>query len=147
METEEIMNNKEAPGRRPTFLTILCILSFISAGFGSLLSIITPLFSEKIIEFLKSTPDYDETAMNETIMVLQAGWGFHLITSALALCSLAGAVLMWKLKKTGFHLYALSNLGSLFIPTLMLKIPIGWEGILLTVSFIALYAFNLKHMK
>ncbi len=146
METEKIMNEEGTP-KRPVLLTVLCVLSFIYSGFACLSAMVTPMFSDVVIEFLKSSPNNDETALNQMITVLQAGWGFHLLTAALALCSVFGAILMWKLKKTGFHLYALSNLGALFVPTLMLGIQISWEGILLTASFILLYAFNLKYMK
>jgi hypothetical protein len=146
MEEIKISNENEAP-KRPTFLTVLCILTFISSGLGCLSALITPLFSDIIIGFLKSTPNYDETVMGQTISLLQAGWLFYLITFVLALCSLIGGVLMWNLKKIGFHFYALSNLGLLFVPMLILGMPISWEGILFTSSFIALYAVNFKFLK
>lgn len=146
METEKITNENEIP-KRPVFLTVLCILSFISAGLGSISALITPLFSDLMIEFLKNAPNYDETLMGETIMVLQAGWGFYLITFTLALGSLTGVFFMWKLKKVGFHFYALSNLGLLFAPMLMFSTAISWAGIFLTASFILLYAVNLKYMR
>ena len=100
-----------------------------------------------MIDFLKSTPGYDETVMNEAITILQAGWGFYLISFTLGLGSLTGAILMWKLKKIGFHFYALSNIGLLFVPMLMFGMAISWAGIFLTASFILLYATNLKFMK
>lgn len=146
METEEIINGNDVP-KRPTFLTVLCILSFISGGLGSLSALITPMFSDLMIEFLKNSPNYDETLMDETIMLLHAGWGYYLITFVFAMCSLVGVFFMWKLKKIGFHFYALSNLGLLFAPMLMFDMAISWAGIFLTASFILLYAVNLKFMK
>ncbi len=146
MGTTEILNENGTP-KRPTTLSVLCILTFISSGLGCLSALLTPVFSDVMIEFLKSTPDYDEVVMNEAIIILQAGWGFYLISFTLGLGSLAGAVLMWKLKKTGFHFYALSNLGLLFAPMLMFSMAISWAGILLTTSFILLYAVNLKFMR
>lgn len=146
MQTEELMNENEGP-KRPTFLSVLCILTFISSGLGSISALLTPLFSDIMIEFLKKTPDFDETAMSETITVLQAGWGFYLVSFVLALCSLIGAILMWKLKKIGFHFYALSNIALLFAPMLMFGMAISWAGIFLTASFIFLYAVNLKFMR
>ena len=146
MQEINFSTQNEIP-KRPTFLTVICILTFISSGLGCISAVLTPLFSDLMIEFLKSTPNFDEAAMSQTIILLQAGWGFYLISFVLAACSLAGAVLMWNLKKIGFHFYALSNLGLLFVPMLMLSMPISWEGILLTSSFIALYAFNFKFLK
>jgi len=146
METEEIMNENTVP-KRPMFLTVLCILSFISAGLGSLTALLTPLFADAIIEFLQNTPGYDETEMNETIQVLQAGWGFYSVTFLLALGSFIGVFFMWNLKKTGFHFYAISNLGLLLTPMLLFGMPINWTSIFFTASFILLYAVNLKYMK
>ena len=146
MEEINFSTQNEIP-KRPTFLTVICILTFISSGLGCVSAILTPLFSDLMIEFLKSTPNFDEAAMSQTIILLQAGWGFYLISFVLAAGSLAGAILMWNLKKIGFHFYALSNLGLLFVPMLMLSMPISWEGILLTSSFIALYAVNFKFLK
>lgn len=146
METEEIANENDVL-KRPTFLTVLCILSFISGGLGSLSALITPIFSDIMIEFLKNSPNYDETLMEETIMLLRAGLGYYLITFVFAMCSLVGVFFMWKLKKIGFHFYALSNLGLLFAPMLMFDMAISWAGIFLTASFILLYAVNLKFMK
>lgn len=146
METKEITNENEVI-KRPTVLTVLCILSFIAGGLGSLSALITPLFSDIMIEFLKNSPNYDETLMDETIMLLQAGWWYYLIIFVFAICSLVGVYLMWTLKKIGFHFYALSNLGLLFAPMFMFDMPISWAGIFLTTSFILLYAVNLKFMR
>lgn len=142
----EIMPGNEAP-KRPVFLTVLCILTFISAGIEFIAALFTPLFAEQVIEFIKNAPNYDETVMEEAIIVLRAGWGYYLIRAALALGALSGAILMWKLRKKGFHIYALSNLIALFVPMLMFSIAIGWSGIIVTACFIALYALHLKHMK
>jgi hypothetical protein len=142
---EELSNQNIA--KRPLSLTILCILTFISAGMGIISSLITPLFSDVMIEFLKSNPKVDEKMMDEPIHLLNAGWGYYMLTLLFVLGSLTGAILMWKLKKTGIHFYALSNLALLFVPTLMLSIPLNWMSILLTSGFIALYASHLKLMK
>jgi len=146
MQTQELMNENETP-KRPTSLKVLCILTFISAGLSSISALATPLFSDVAIEYLKSLPNLGEAELNETITVLQAGWGYYLIIFVLLLGSLTGAILMWKLKKVGFHVYSLSNIALLFPPLLMFGIAISWAGILLTASFILLYAVNLKYMK
>ncbi len=145
---ENIENNNEtATPKRPTFLTVLCILTFISAGMGSMSALFTVPFSDIMVEFVKINPSFDEPMKVELIRVLQAGWSYYLMTFALSLGSLAGAILMWNLKKLGFHFYALSNLGLLFVPMLMLGMPTSWGSILFTSSFIAMYAIHLKEMK
>ena len=140
------LTNGNEPVKRSQFLTALCILTFIWSGLGSLSALLIPIVSEPIIEIFKNSPNYDETAMKDMLTMLQAGWGYYGLTLVLALGSLTGAILMWKLKKIGIHFYALSNLALLFVPTFVLGIAISWFGILITSGFIALYAVNLKQM-
>ena len=146
MENIELTNENLTP-TRPLFLKVLCILTFISSGIGCLSALLTPVFAETIIELIQNSPKYDEADMADAIMVLNAGWGYYSVMFVLATASLTGAILMWKLRKIGFHIYALANSIALFVPILMFSMPISWSGILLTACFIALYALNLKHMK
>lgn len=132
--------------KRPVSLTILCILTFVFSGLSCFSSLFIPLFQDLMIDFLKSNPGYDEALMNETIRLIKAGWAYYLVNFSLSFFSLTGAILMWKLKKTGFHFYALSNSALLFVPTLFFGIIISWFGIFMAVGFIALYAFHLKYM-
>ena len=145
METIDISHEIE-PVKRPTFLTVLCILTFISAGLGCLFSLITPLMADTIIGFLEKSPNYDEVQMGETIKVLQAGWNYYAPSFLLALISLVGALLMWNLKKIGFHLYTSANLAMMFLPMVLLSTPISWAGIIFTIAFIAMYAANFKYL-
>lgn len=145
---EEIEKNNETTAlQRPTFLTVLCILTFISSGIGSLSALFTPPFSEVMVDFVTINPGFDETMKADLIKVLQAGWGYYLITFILAMGSLTGAILMWNLKKIGFHFYALSNLGLLFVPVVLLGMATSWGSILFVSCFIAMYAIHLKDLK
>lgn len=136
-----------ATPKRPTFLTVLCILTFISAGTGMLSSLLTPPFSDVLVEMVRIYPGLDESIKADAIKVYQAGWNFHFTTFILSSCSLIGAIMMWNLKKNGFHFYALSNLGLLFVPILLLEMSTSWGSILLTSGFIGMYAVHLKEMK
>ena len=138
--------NETEPAKRPTFLTVLCILTFISAGLGCLFSLITPLVADTFTDFLQNSPNYDEAKMADTIKLWQAGWGYYAPTFLLVLVSLIGAILMWRSKKIGFHLYTSSNLALLFIPTLIIGIPISIAAVVVTVGFIIMYAANFKHL-
>lgn len=136
-----------ATPKRPTFLTVLCILTFISAGTGMISSLLTPPFSDVLVEMVRIYPGLDESIKADAIKIYQAGWNYHLTTFILSSCSLIGGIMMWNLKKNGFHFYALSNLGLLFIPMLLLEMPTSWGSILLTSGFIGMYAVHLKEMK
>lgn len=139
--------NETAAPKRPTFLTVLCVLTFISAGSGIFSSLLTPLFSEVLVEMVKIYPGLDENIKADAIKIYEAGWSYHATTFVLSLCSLLGAIMMWKLKKNGFHFYALSNLGLLFVPMALLGMSTGWGNIFLTSGFIGMYAVHLKEMK
>lgn len=142
---EQTPNNEEI--KRPRSLTVLCILTFIFTGLGILSSIITPLTATAVKEFLLASPGYDEEAMRESMRLLEAGWGYYLTTLLFTAGSLTGAILMWNLKKLGFHFYAFSNLVIMFVPMLFLNITISWFAIFFALAFISFYAFHLKFMK
>ncbi len=145
---DEFQNdNTEEAVKRSRSLSFLCIMTFIFSGLGILSSIITPLGADIMKQYMMSDPNYDEAVMADSMKVIEAGWGYYSLTFVLALGSIIGAILMWKLKKNGFHFYAFSNLAILFVPTLVLDITISWYAIFFTLSFIGLYAFHLKFMK
>ncbi len=86
--------NEMGQAKRPMFLTVLCVLTFISAGLGSFGSLIIPLIAEQIIEFFKTAPNYDEAQFAGLIAMLNAGWGYYLTICLLSVLSLIGAILM-----------------------------------------------------
>lgn len=132
--------------KRPVSLTVLCILTFIFSGLACFSSLFIPLFPDLLIDILKSNPSYDDALMNETIRLIKAGCGYYIVNFILSFFSLTGAILMWKLKKIGFHFYALSNSALLFIPTLFFGVIITGFGVFMAAGFMALYAFHLKYM-
>lgn len=145
METTETTNSAE-PTKRPVFLTVLCILTYIWSGITCFASLITPLISDMAVEAIQSSPTFDESEMKYNMAVLKAGWEYHAPIFLMGLLSLVGAILMWNLKKIGFHLYTAANIAILFIPTLIIDLPITIAGVLITLGFIIMYAVNLKNM-
>ncbi len=146
MDASEV-DNEPGSNARPPLLTLLCVLTFISTSLGGISALVIPIFPNEMVGIIKSSPEYNEASMNEILQIIQAGWGYYSITFLLAMGSMTGAILMWKLKKIGFHFYSLSNLVLLIIPTLMLGLTVSWLSIILTAGYIALYATNLKFMK
>ncbi|CAN5400749.1 hypothetical protein BH10BAC1_BH10BAC1_04700 [soil metagenome] len=132
---------------RPKFLSLLCILTFIFTGLMCLSCFITPLTSDMVKQLMVNAPNYDETIMAENLKVIEAGWGYHMLTLVLTIGSMSGAIMMWKLKKNGFHVYAISNLALLFVPTLVLGIAISWFAIFFSVAFIGMYGTHIKFMR
>lgn len=161
----EQTNTTEAavPATRPQFLTVLCILSYIGSGLWALLSLVGIFASGTIMGMLgmgaaSAMEQADTTGMSqEQIDAIQsmqsAGGGFMAMLSSyliiifivsliLAGLSLFGVIKMWKLKKSGFWMYAIVN-GVLAILGL---ISGGIFGAVVGIAFIVMYGLNLKHM-
>ena len=120
-----------APAKlRPTLLTVLCILSFVGIAIT-------------LVGYINSYYQYLEMqALNASSFI---------VMSAFELVILAGVVLMWKLKKTGFYIYVLGKLISLSYPYIsgtadtvlgILVLPV----MILGITFVILYASQRKYM-
>lgn len=156
------------PAQRPTFLTVLCILSFIAGAWGVFDGYRTG-FTDKAQRDLEEARTTIEEAMEqmsggsglaERMMeeglaaaeqTVQHAQPIGISGLALSALSLFGVWLMWNLKRNGFYLYVLAGIGGLIAPISILgtsSVVIMGMGIsgFFTVLFIVLYAVNLKHM-
>jgi len=124
---------------RPTFLTVLCILTFIGSGLTALLLLIGLVAAGAASGVLSSIPGMGDMA--------GFGSGYFVVVLVLALSSLYGAIMMWKLKKMGFYLYSGANVIALFIPMIMASGKFSFFGLFITALFIILYGLNLKYLK
>ncbi|MCH5244771.1 MAG: hypothetical protein J1F29_07735 [Lentimicrobiaceae bacterium] len=139
--------------KRPTFLTVLCVLSFIGSGCSLLSYLSVGLSFNTLRHIVFETDTYEayfamapnmRTSMELTFSLPK--WYF-LLNGLLYAASFAGVVLMWRLRRTGFHVYTIAQcliilLGMLIVPGT--GVPYGaivWTGL-----FVAGYAVNLKHM-
>jgi hypothetical protein len=167
------METTESTPERPTLLTVLCILTFVWCGFSiisGLLGMITnsPEKQMERIEQLRETMPEMAESMEALVLESQSSFWLryqNLFSLILNIGSLIGALMMWNLKKTGFHIYTLCEL----IPYVFLfgagkatmNAMAGMFGglaqggmavvmailIIFDALFIGLYAMNLKHMK
>lgn len=156
---KEISDNT-GPVQRPVFLTVLCILTFVGAGFA----ILTSLFSV----FTMGQLEQGMRAMDETFSDSKIGVDFgnsyrwtkisYVLNLFGALLCLTGALFMFKLKKIGFYIYIVGQIlplfGSFMTMNSMLKgvfASFGMIamvfGMLFPIAFIIMYGLNLKHMK
>ncbi|MGB0933719.1 MAG: hypothetical protein ACPGU5_05520 [Lishizhenia sp.] len=169
-DTNSIQTEEET--KRPVFLTVLCVLSFISIGFGlmsSLLGMINgPISNEKLEEslvdmynmlsfyqdqgievmtdFIQKTIDSSLYINNETFYLNEA---LGLIS---LLVGLVGVVFMFKQLKLGFHFYIIYSILPVVILYMVLPaelISTFFVGISLFFNaiFCLLYGLNLKYMK
>ncbi len=105
--------NTEAPVKRPDFLNVLCILSFICCGlmilmgiWGVMQSMTVPSADEIQMQEMmaRMNPDADMSALTQRDPTGQViGLLFQVL-------SLVGVIMMWKLKKVGFYIYTAAEL-------------------------------------
>ncbi len=124
MEEQNVQTNE-----RPTFLTILCILTFIGSGLGVLMWLLGIFGLGAISSYLTNFGGTTESGILKPILML-----------VFSGASLYGAIMMWNLKKMGFYLYVAAQ---------VLIVAFGWSimALIFAVLFIVLYGLNLKHLQ
>ena len=148
------------PKKRPVFLTVLCILTWIGSG----ITVLSGLFSLIALESIKTNyyTLQDAPGMNWGEVTLENYVFWSSVSNIVGLISgiacVLGALLMWKLNKTGFYLYIFGSVIAVVVSFISMKalmpVELAWVGIitaalsaLLAIAFIIMYGVNLKHMK
>ena len=160
MENNTLTENQpinEAP-KRPQFLTVLCILTFIGSGLtfiGAIWGYISIKISAPVLENMGNTSGDTYGMMSgiqEAMMkAVENAVPNMIIGLVCSLLCLYGALQMWKLKKMGFFIYSVGEItpaiAGFFLGGGGL---IGAAGSIMWLVFaivwIVLYAVNLKHM-
>jgi len=160
---------------RPSFLTWLCILTFIGSGWSIVNSIWSFSMAGKIfvIRTEKSVSINDSVRVDSTALENQHSKNVFpqkikasivkMLTKEnirkgaigkllAALFTLAGAILMWRLNRSGFYLYIIGIIIGLIVPFYLFGndlIAVGASSFstFFGLIFIALYALNLSSMK
>jgi hypothetical protein len=175
-ENEDVLDINEfntAPAKRPVFLTVLCILTYVGTGIG-LISVLIAFSSNtdveesmRAMEGLRSTPfssdfqsvlDIDIEKINRTQSFI------NILGLCTGLACLAGALLMWNLKKIGYYIYLLGHVSAITAGYFTMSIfdemntmsfgLASMMGVLTFVfilifsaAFIIMYGVNFKHLK
>jgi hypothetical protein len=127
--------------RRPTLLTVICILSFIGSGLSAISLFMVYASFEEIAPMLQDL-GADFPGME---VFASATKNFFLAGSVLNLFSFIGIHLMWRMKKAGFHFYTGAQVLIILLPMIYIQdypLPI-LDGII-TALFIGLYATHYK---
>lgn len=162
-EVEEIgvEQSEYTPKPRPKRsggLSFVLILSMIGSGWSILINLIsaftrsifgammegdTAQLSEEISEMYSETMGIDSAMMAETMdRFMEIPSYYYIITSMLYIVSLVGVIMMWNMKKKGFHFYTLAQLLVLLITAMLGKAYIGMGDVMMTLLFVAFYAVN-----
>lgn len=162
------------PAARPSFLTWLCILTFIGSGWAIVSSGYTYVSADKYANIISKEKPFkrDSTYADSTGTVhnerkvfsekIKASFSKILDKNNMrklaignliaALFTLTGALFMWRLKRTGFYIYIIGVIISLMIPFYLFgndMIAVGATSFnnFFGLVFIALYVLNLKSMQ
>lgn len=154
---------------RPTFLTVLCVLTFIGSGYSifnaissySSADVAVGLTQDVMDEAMDKIEDEAESEKeaalaNKILGSVSEGMTVpNIKNSAIAsgissILTLIGAILMWSLNKKGFYLYVIGVAVGILAPMLIFGGILGAasSGVLAFVGvlFSVLYGLNLKHM-
>jgi hypothetical protein len=148
---EETTNNTESqPLLKPPFrLRLLCILTFIFSGMNLMYNFVYGFFydwSKTLIVNTTFPKEYIEFK-EVVVYILSAGRYFFLLGFVLYAGSITGAYFMMKLKKSGFHIYTLSNLLLLLLPMIYFKGEgLNFVSLVITGLFVLYYSRFLKLM-
>jgi hypothetical protein len=143
-EQQQPIPNEAGPSL--VLLKVLCVITFIGSGLGLISYGIIGLIHNFFSSNLSLIPDEQNREL--IAMMLSAGRMFFFLNAVLYAVSFAGALLLWRMKKIGFHLYTASQLLLLILPLAYIKgFPMPGTNIFLTILFIWGYSGFLKFMK
>lgn len=171
MENEIVDRSAIAESKRPTFLTVLCIITFAVSAyylFDGVLTIFVSksfdtsqwdMISEQMEEALEGAEpgaaQMVETVMEAvsetTVRAINNATTLGLITFFVALLSAYGAYLMFNLRKIGFTIYTAAKIVGIVVPLIILgvnflTIILYSIAAVIGLIFIILYAVNRKYM-
>lgn len=146
MDEQPLLPDVPTKSARSNLLTVLCILTFIGSGMNGFSSLFIAVFydtfmvvAEEIIKKL-NLPGME--------ILLTASPGFFLATGVLYAGSISGAVLMFRQRKAGFHIYTIAQILLLIAPMYFMNLPTpsAYE-LLFSGLFVILYSTQLKLLR
>lgn len=144
-------NENREPKRTP-FLLTLCILTFIGSGFSFLYYLLLSLSKANMPEMMevyrgmfKNAEMLDQMEIMLNFMASVPSWKYLLVALGFG-GSIAGAALMTKLRKEGFHIYVISQIIIFALLAFLIGGPLktSFSDILLTILFILMYFLQMK---
>jgi len=145
MEELDQQQLPEVQPRRPGLLTVLCILTFIGSGMYFVSSLFIATFYDFYLQVAQEFAEKFKIPGMEQLTQIKPV--FYIVSAILYAGSVAGAALMMRLKKNGFHIYTISQILLILAPMYFMHLSSpGALDILLSGLFIFLYSMNLKFM-
>lgn len=129
-------------------LRIILVLSIIGSGFYCLSYVMWGLMLPSMQAIYQTGELKVPGEMVVTFeQMLFTPRSFYLCGALLYAASLAGVIMMWKLKKTGFHLYTLAQLLVMVVTVLFLgKEQLHLGNLMMTLLFVTYYFVALRRL-
>ena len=129
-------------------LRIILVLSMIGSGVYFLTNLVwgvsLPIVKEMFESGDLSMPEEMTVMMEQMVRTPRS---FYLCSALLYAVSLIGVILMWNIRKSGFHLYTLAQLLVLLIGVLFIgKDHLVLGDVMLTVLFVTYYFLAMKRL-
>lgn len=167
MEYQENYNiEQEEPQKRPEMLTVLCILSFINAAWNTLSNFVsfafydvfqniftqmkegTGMFEEVTEEMVEEMGDSWTMMLDVASLSFSVGRGYYFLEMLLFIASFVGVLMMWRLQKKGFHVYAVVQILMLIAASVFVTSKVGggfpFGPIFWTALFVIMYYSHYK---
>ena len=169
MENLETENNNK---KRPTFLVVLAVLSYISLGIGGIGLLFTLISGPNSLEQMEqqeaqlyeSIEMMNDAGMDDFVRIIETAsqqakyinnevfYSYNILNLIALIIGFLGVFLMMKLKRVGFHLYVAYSLLPVIIMYAMIPMNLIISAsiiitVILSAIFCVLYGLNLKHME
>jgi hypothetical protein len=142
--------------KRSTFLTVLCILTWVGSG-GAILYYGYQFFLFSALSKLAGSIGGQTNGSVGSAKNYAEWWTIIALVKMIApLFTIAGAVLMWNLRKWGFYIYLIGQIVPIALGIwFSLALGNGFGGFLvlavvsgiIPLGFVVMYAVNLKDMR
>lgn len=167
----DVLEQHEEQEQRPTFLKVLCILSWIYIGaslLGNLFSWIGGKLSpdemrEQVVQLKASVGEMKKIGWDSFAQMIEQSipltqqmndsfYTVHSVNLVMLIIGLIGVVWMWQGKKLGFHLYiiySLIALGAIYLYASPSNVNSASQLVnaIISGAFIFMYSRNLSWMK
>jgi len=146
MEEQLLPPTPEDKPKRTRLLTVLCILTFIGSGMNLFSGFMTAAFYDTFTSVAQAVAEKFKLPGMESL--LESPPALFLTLGFFYSASLTGALMMWNLKKAGFHVYTIAQILIIIAPMYFLKMQgPSMPDLLLSGTFIIFYSINLKTMR
>lgn len=145
MEEPQLLPASESKEKRPSLLTVLCILTFIGSGLNAFSNLMVFIFFDLSMKFAaEMVKTFKLPGMD---IFLSAKPAYFAVTAVVNALAVAGAIRMWQLRKQGFHIYTVSQILVILVPMYFFRLPgPDFFSVIIAGIFILLYGSNLKKM-